>query len=113
MFIEEDDEPEDIERKPQEADMEEPEGLPPRHYEEWDYNTNSYKPDWVTLYESLHPPGNAANIDTILEKHLALANYLKRILDLLKPQHYVRQRYQEEGSELDLDVVIIFIGLVE
>jgi len=106
VFIEENDEAEDIQAKPQNADMDEPEGLPPRHYQEWDYSTNSYKPDWVTLYESLHPPGNAADIDKILEKHSALANYLKRILDLLKPQHYVRQRYQEEGSELDLDVAI-------
>ncbi len=106
VFIEEDDEPEDIEKKPQESEMEEPQGLPPRHYQEWDYHTMSYKPDWVTLYESLHPPGKASDIDKILEKHAALANYLKRILDLLKPQHYVRVRYQEEGSELDLDVAI-------
>ena len=105
VFIEEEDEPEDI-KKPHETDMEEPEGLPPRHYQEWDYNNASYKPDWVTLYESLHPPGNASDIDKILEKHSALANYLKRMLDLLKPQHYVRQRYQEDGSELDLDVAI-------
>jgi len=106
VFIEENDEAEDIEQKPQQSDQEELEGLPPRHYHEWDYNTSSYKPDWVTLYESLHPPGRSADIDKILEKHSALANYLKRILDLLKPQHYVRQRYQEEGSELDLDVAI-------
>ena len=106
VFIEEDDEPEDIQKKHQQDEMEEPDGLPPRHYKEWDYNTNSYKPDWVTLYESLHPPGNASDIDKILDKHAALANYLKRLLDLLKPQHYVRERYQEEGSELDLDVAI-------
>jgi len=106
VFIEEDDEPEDMQRKAQDADLESPEGLPPRHYQEWDYNSSSYKPDWVTLYESLHPPGSPADIDKILEKHAALANYLKRILDLLKPQHYVRVRYQEEGSELDLDVAI-------
>jgi nitric oxide reductase activation protein len=31
---------------------------------------------------------------------------LKRLLDLLKPQDKVRIRYQEEGSELDLDVAI-------
>ena len=106
VFIEEDDEPEDIQQQHQQDEMEEPDGLPPRHYKEWDYNTNSYKPDWVTLYESLHPPGNASDIDKILDKHAALANYLKRLLDLLKPQHYVRERYQEEGSELDLDVAI-------
>ncbi|MCK5385830.1 MAG: VWA domain-containing protein [Gammaproteobacteria bacterium] len=106
VFIEENDEAEDDTSEPQNLETIEPEGLPPRHYHEWDYNTNSYKPDWVTLYESLHPPGNASDIDKILEKHSALANYLKRLLDLLKPQHYVRQRYQEEGSELDLDVAI-------
>jgi len=106
IFIEEDDEPEDIQAKPQETEQEEIDGLPPRHYQEWDYSTSSYKPDWVTLYESLHQSGNASDIDKILEKHSALANYLKRLLDLLKPQYYVRQRYQEEGSELDLDVAI-------
>ncbi|MDH5610979.1 MAG: hypothetical protein OEY66_00795 [Gammaproteobacteria bacterium] len=106
VFIEENDEAEDDTSEPQSSEVIEPDGLPPRHYHEWDYNTSSYKPDWVTLYESLHAPGNASDIDKILEKHSALANYLKRILDLLKPQYYVRQRYQEEGSELDLDVAI-------
>jgi nitric oxide reductase activation protein len=95
----------DQERKTQEAE-EEDQGLPPRHYPEWDYNTKTYRPDWVSLYESLHPKGNAADIDKLLGKHAALAKRLKQILDLLKPQHYVRVRYQEEGSELDLDVAI-------
>jgi nitric oxide reductase activation protein len=54
----------------------------------------------------LHPKGNAADIDRLLEKHAALAKRLKRMLDLLKPQDKVRIRYQEEGSELDLDVAI-------
>ncbi|OIR12423.1 von Willebrand factor type A domain protein [mine drainage metagenome] len=82
------------------------EGLPPRHYHEWDYSTQSYRPDWVSLYETLHPPGNALVIDQLLEKHAALAKRLKRLLDLLKPQQKVRIRYQEEGSELDLDVAL-------
>ena len=106
IFIEESDEPEDDTSEPQGAETIEPDGLPPRHYHEWDYNTNSFKPDWVTLYESLHAPGDASMIDNILEKHAQLANYLKRILDLLKPQQYTRVRYQEDGSELDLDIAI-------
>jgi len=81
-------------------------GLPPRHYPEWDYASKTYRPDWVSLYESLHPPGDSSLIDALLEKHKLLAKRLKRMLDLLKPQHYVRVRYQEEGSELDLDVAI-------
>ncbi len=81
-------------------------GLPPRHYPEWDYSSQTYRPDWVSLYERLHPSGDAADIDRLLAKHSALAKRLKRLLDLLKPQDKVRVRYQEEGSELDLDVAI-------
>ncbi|MDO8777440.1 MAG: VWA domain-containing protein [Burkholderiaceae bacterium] len=81
-------------------------GLPPRHYPEWDYSSQTYRPDWVSLYERLHPSGNPADIDQLLAKHGALAKRLKRLLDLLKPQDKVRVRYQEEGSELDLDVAI-------
>ena len=81
-------------------------GLPPRHYPEWDAASQTYRPDWVSVYEALHPSGNAADIDTLLQKHAALAKQLKRLLDLLKPQDKVRIRYQEEGSELDLDVAL-------
>jgi hypothetical protein len=81
-------------------------GLPPRHYPEWDCHTQTYRPDWTSVYEALHPSGNPADIDKLLQKHAALAKQLKRLLDLLKPQDKVRIRYQEEGSELDLDVAI-------
>jgi hypothetical protein len=81
-------------------------GLPPRHYPEWDHHSQTYRPDWVSLYERLHPSGNPADIDGILTRHAALAKQLKRMLDLLKPQDRVRIRFQEEGSELDLDVAI-------
>ena len=106
-FIEEADEEEmfDAEQKPQE-NKEEIDGLPPRHYPEWDYNTKTYRPDWVSLYERLHPSGDPRVVDALLSKHEALAKRLKQMLDLLKPQQYVRIRYQEEGSELDLDVAI-------
>lgn len=80
--------------------------LPPRHYPEWDYNSQSYRPDWVSVYEALHPKGNAADIDQLLLKHAGLAKQLKKMLDRLKPQDKVRIRFQEEGSELDLDVAI-------
>ncbi len=80
--------------------------LPPRHYHEWDYASEHYRPDWVSVYEALHPSGNAALVDKLLAKHSALAKRLKAILDMLKPQDRVRIRYQEDGSELDLDVAI-------
>jgi nitric oxide reductase activation protein len=85
---------------------EETTSLPPRHYPEWDYRAKNYRPDWVSLYENLHPSASAGKIDDLLKKHAALAKRLKRLLDLLKPQNYVRVRFQEEGSELDLDIAI-------
>lgn len=105
QFIEEGDEEEMWEKREHKTDPED-HALPPRHYPEWDYNSNNYRPDWVSLYESLHPSANPAVIDKLLSKHDALAKRLKRLLDLLKPQNHVRIRYQEEGSELDLDIAI-------
>jgi len=106
QFIEPDDEDESAHEERQLEPGDETSALPPRHYHEWDYNNQSYRPDWVSVYESLHPSGNAAVIDRLLEKHAALEKRLKRLMDLLKPQNKVRIRYQEEGSELDLDVAI-------
>jgi nitric oxide reductase NorD protein len=105
-FIEEGDEEEafDPERKLEPG--EELRGLPPRRYPEWDSASQTYRPDWASVYEALHPSGSAGDIDKLLQKHAALAKQIKRLLDLLKPQDKVRIRYQEEGSELDLDVAI-------
>ncbi|MBS1211503.1 MAG: cbbO2, partial [Proteobacteria bacterium] len=96
-FIEAGDEEEAFEEQRRTEAAEELRGLPPRHYPEWDYRSQTYRPDWVSVYESLHPQGDAAVIDRLLAKHDALAKRLKRLLDLLKPQDKVRIRYQEEG----------------
>ena len=108
VFIEQGDEEEMFDQhdnEPQEDDAPES-GLPPRHYHEWDYHTQTFRPDWVSLYETLHPGSSPALIDQLLAKNAALAKRLKQILDMLKPQQLVRVRYQEDGSELDLDVAI-------
>ncbi|MFZ5503830.1 MAG: nitric oxide reductase activation protein NorD [Pseudomonadota bacterium] len=105
-FHEESDDEEMFEDHRKKAADEEVKGLPPRHYHEWDYHNQSYRPDWVSVYEGLHPQGKASDIDRLLEKHAGLAKRLKKMLDLLKPQNKVRVRYQEEGSELDLDVAL-------
>lgn len=106
-FIEDGDEEESFDNsRTTQLDDDDQHGLPPRHYPEWDYRSKNYRPDWVSVYEALHPSGKATDIDKLLQKHSALLKRLKQILDLLKPQNYVRVRYQEEGSELDLDVAI-------
>lgn len=104
-FIESGDEEESFAPRPTSASPEAA-GLPPRHYPEWDAATQGFRPDWAAVYEALHPSGNPADIDRLLARHAVLARRLKRLLDLLKPQERVRLRYQEEGSELDLDVAL-------
>jgi len=106
IYIEESDDEEMFEREEQKRNDDETHTLPPRHYPEWDYRAKNYRPDWVSLYENLHPSGSPEKIDDLLRKHAALAKRLKRLLDLLKPQNAVRIRFQEEGTELDLDIAI-------
>ncbi|MDG5974681.1 von Willebrand factor A [Hydrogenophaga taeniospiralis CCUG 15921] len=106
IYIEAGDEEESFEPPPQSETPPDVAGLPPRHYPEWDYQSQTWRPDWVSLYERLQPGGNPAHIHAILARHAGLAKQLKRLLDLLKPQDKVRIRFQEEGSELDLDVAI-------
>lgn len=105
-YYEDSDDEEQFEQQNQTVAEDTANSLPPRHYDEWDYQSQSYRPDWASVYEALHPAGNASDIDRLLEKHAALAKRLQRILDMLKPQNKVRIRYQEEGSELDLDVAV-------
>ena len=107
IYIEDGDEEEAFDHlSKKQVEEEELKGLPPRHYHEWDYSSLHYRPDWVSLYESLHARGSASKIDNLLAKHSMLAKRLKAMLEMLKPQDRVRIRYQEEGSELDLDVAI-------
>ncbi|MDR2875578.1 MAG: nitric oxide reductase activation protein NorD, partial [Methylobacillus sp.] len=106
QFIEEGDE-EEYDGRPNEEKQEAAEGeMPPRLYPEWEHKSQHYLYDWVSLYEHLHPRGDAAEIDRLLQKHAALAKQLKKLIDLVKPQQKVRVRYQEDGSELDLDVAL-------
>jgi len=81
-------------------------GLPPRHYPEWDEAIRAHRPDWASVYDTLQPAGQAADIDALLARHASEARHLKRLLDLLKPQDRTRLRYQEQGTELDLDVAL-------
>jgi len=109
VFHEDEDEDDDEAPPRETADDNEPDfidGLPPRHYDEWDYISESYRPDWTSVYERKHPSANPADIDKLLEKHAGLIKQLKKLIEALKPQNKRPVRFQEEGSELDLDVAI-------
>jgi len=54
--------------------------LPPRHYPEWDYQIQNYRPDWATVYEAIQPQGDAGLIDGLLAKHQRLIAHSNRLL---------------------------------
>jgi len=90
----------------EEREVDSADSLPPRHYDEWDYISETYRPDWATVYERLHPSTTAHKVDRLMEKHAGLAKRLKKMIEMLKPQNKKRIRFQEEGEELDLDVAL-------
>ena len=108
-FIEAGDEEQSFDERPAPSAVDDA-GLPPRHYPEWDEAARCRRPDWVSVYDTLQPAGDPAAVDALLARHAPVARHLKRLLDLLKPQDRTRLRYQEEGTELDLDVAVRALG---
>jgi nitric oxide reductase activation protein len=98
VFIEEGDEEvfEERQRPPQE--MEEEFKVPPRLYNEWDYSAEHYRPDWVSVYEHLQPQKSPELIDRLLTKHKALAQRLKKIIDMLKRRTRCASAIRKKGQ---------------
>ncbi len=78
----------------------------PYHYQEWDYQVQLHRPDWVTLYERRQPKADPAIIDDILIEHRPIARRIRQIIDLLQPEGVIRQRNLEDGDEIDLNAAI-------
>jgi len=78
----------------------------PFHYQEWDYQIQLHRPDWVTVYERRQPKGNPEDIDTILTQYKPVAHRIRQIIDLLTPAGVQRIRNMEDGDEIDLNAAI-------
>jgi nitric oxide reductase NorD protein len=78
----------------------------PFRYDEWDYNVQLARPDWVTLFESRQAKGDPQIMDNILEKYKPVASRIKHLIDAMQPQGLIRRRGYEEGEELDLNAAI-------
>ena len=82
----------------------------PFHYNEWDYQLQLYRPNWVTLYERRVGKGDPEVINKILKTYKPVANRLKNAIDQLQPQGLVKLKKQQEGSELDIDECVTAIA---
>ncbi len=78
----------------------------PFHYQEWDYQIQLARPDWVTVYERRQPKGDPEDIEEILTEYKPIAHRIKQIIDLLTPDGVQRVRNMEDGDELDINAAI-------
>jgi len=78
----------------------------PFHYQEWDYQIQLHRPDWVTLYERRQPKGDPEEIENILLEYRPVAHRIKQIIDLLTPEGVQRVRGMEDGDEIDINAAI-------
>jgi nitric oxide reductase NorD protein len=78
----------------------------PFHYQEWDYQIQLHRPDWVTVYERRQPKGDPEDIDDILLEYRPIAHRIKQIIDLLTPEGVQRIRGMEDGDEIDINAAI-------
>ena len=78
----------------------------PFHYQEWDYQIQLHRPDWVTIYERRQPKGDPEDIKLILDEYKPVAHRIKQIIDLLTPEGVQRVRNMEDGDEIDLNAAV-------
>lgn len=78
----------------------------PFHYQEWDYQVQLHRPDWVTLYERRQARNDPDIIDRILVAHRPVAYRIRQIIDMLQPEGVIRQRNIEDGDEIDINAAI-------
>jgi nitric oxide reductase NorD protein len=78
----------------------------PFHYQEWDYQIQLHRPDWVTVYERRPSRGETQLIEDILDEYKPVAYRIRQIIDLLSPQGVQRIRNMEDGDEVDINAAI-------
>ncbi|HHO58619.1 MAG TPA: nitric oxide reductase activation protein NorD [Thiotrichales bacterium] len=78
----------------------------PYHYQEWDYQIQLHRPDWVTVYERRQKRGDPEDIEAILTEYKPVAHRIKQIIDLLTPEGVQRVRNMEDGDEIDINAAV-------
>jgi len=78
----------------------------PFHYQEWDYQVQLHRPDWVTVFEHRQPMGDPETIEDILTEYKPVTHRIKQIIDLLTPEGVQRVRNMEDGDEIDLNAAV-------
>ncbi len=78
----------------------------PFYYDEWDDRAQSYRPDWVSVFECPVSKADPERIDALVAPYVPAQKRLRRIVERLRPQGVQRERKLEDGDELDLTAAV-------
>ncbi len=81
-------------------------GVKLARYPEWDRAGGVLRPDWTQVWDTPVVPGEARQIDRLLEPAAGLRARIDRLVRGARPGLPVRLRRQPEGHELDLDAAV-------
>lgn len=74
-------------------------------YPEWDTTLGAYRPEWCALRPRRLRATGTDWVERVLRRHHAQVQTLKRQFETLRPER-LRLRRQDDGDDLDLDVVV-------
>ncbi|MDG1990585.1 MAG: hypothetical protein P8J51_04880 [Dehalococcoidia bacterium] len=80
------------------------------YYDEWNFRTRDYKPDWCKVIEKELEPGESDYYDQVILEHSKLISETKRKFEYLKPEAMKKEKRLEDGDEIDLDRLVDFFA---
>ncbi len=72
-------------------------------YDEWDFHIDDYRKRWCTLYEMRELEQDVDFVPNTLSQHRALANQVRKQLNMLRPELLRKVKGMTDGEELDLE----------
>ncbi|MFC1977699.1 nitric oxide reductase activation protein NorD [Chloroflexota bacterium] len=82
------------------------EGVQSFLYDEWDFRTCCYLPEWCRVREVPLPDGDADFFKETLARNSSLATQLRKQFEMLAPQNLKKINRLQDGEEMDLDALI-------
>jgi len=85
-----------------------PEAIEWFRYDEWDFRTNDYRPEWCRVGERMAAEGELDFYEETLRRYHGLVVETRRQFERLRPESFRRLKRLEDGHEIDLDQAIEF-----
>lgn len=75
-------------------------------YDEWNCETEDYRPGWCRVIENRVPPADSALVNAILSEYGGMLHSIRTAFQYLRPEGLKRVKGEREGDALDLDALM-------